>query len=246
MIDLCENLKDRFAILDCPKTRDIEVVRRWRRRTDSSYCAYYWPWIGMAASDGAIARIPPSGFMAGTIARVDYEIGVHQAPANVPLRAAVDLSLPVSEDHQGILNSEQINTFRLSRGIRPWGARTASSDPDWRFLNVRRLFIMMRRSLEQGSQWVMFEPNYHKTWEILTDMVTAFLREMFDKGMFARGNPEDCFYVKCDEETNPSDAVNKGLLTCEIGVAPAVPAEFIMIRVTQKMGEAAAGAGAAP
>jgi phage tail sheath protein FI len=237
MVILCENLKDRFAVLDCPQTRDVEAVKRWRRRTDSSFCAYYWPWFGIVTADGKVQRIPPSGHMAGMYARVEEQVGVHRAPANEPLRGVVDLSVNVTEDDQGLLNAEGVNTYRSSRGIRPWGARTASSDIDWRFINVRRLFIMLRRSLEEGSRWAVFEPNTANTWDSLESKVSTFLDKLYQKGMFAGGSPQDSFYVKCDAETNPADEVDAGRLVVEVGVAPAVPAEFIVIRVTQKLGE---------
>jgi uncharacterized protein len=237
MISICENQKDRFAILDCPHTRDIEVVRRWRRRTDTSYAAYYWPWVGIVEPDGRVTKNPASGHMAGLYARTETEHGVHKAPANEPLKGIVDLSVPITEDDQGLLNSEAINCFRLSRGIRPWGARTASSDPDWRFINVRRLFIMLRRSLEEGSRWVVFEPNTPNTWDSLRSRVRSFLERLYEKGMFSGGSPEDSFYVKCDAETNPPEIQDQGMLVIEVGVAPAIPAEFIVIRVTQKLGE---------
>jgi len=238
MVDLCENLKDRFAILDCPRTRDIEVVKRWRRRVDSSYAAFYWPWVGVMASDGAVRRIPPSGIMAGIYARRDAQDGVHQAPANVPVADAVDVSVPVTEDDLGVLNTEGVNVLRLARGIRPWGARTASSDPRWRYVNVRRLFIMLRRSIEAGMAWAVFEHNQEKTWESVRELVSAFLGDLYQKGMFAGGKPEDSYFVKCDAETNPPEAVANGILTCEIGIAPAIPAEFIVISVMQNTGGA--------
>lgn len=237
MVDVCENLKDRFAILDCPKTKDVQHVKRWRRQAESSYCAYYWPWIGVPAADGAVHRIPPSGVMAGIYARRDQEEGAHQAPANAPIFGAVELSVPVTEDDLGSLNAEGVNVIRLARGIRPWGARTASSDPEWRYVNVRRLFIMLRRSLEAGMAWVPFESNDEKTWESLTDQVRAFLAELHARGMFAGGKPEESFYVKCDAETNPPEAVDQGILTCDIGIAPAIPAEYLVISVTERMGD---------
>ena len=236
MVDLCENLKDRFAILDCPRTRDIEVVKRWRRRVDSSYAAFYWPWVGVMVGDGTTHRIPPSGIMAGIFARRDTHEGVHQAPANVAVLDGVDLTVPVTEDDLGALNAEGINVLRLARGIRPWGARTASSDPKWRYINVRRLFIMLRRSIESGMVWAAFEHNHEKTWENLREMVAAFLGGLHQRGMFASGNAEDAYYVKCDADTNPPEAVARGILACEIGVAPAIPAEFIVISVQQNTG----------
>lgn len=235
MIDLCENLRDRFAILDLPPTREIERVLRWRRRTDSSYCAYYWPWLGMPGSSGNVRKLPPSGIMAGVYGRCDTQTGAHQAPANVPIVGAVDLGVRVTEDDLGMLNHEGVNAFRVVRGIRPWGARTASSDPDWRHINVRRLFIMLRRSLEAGMAWVPFEPNDAGTWAMVRDSVGDFLGELHARGMFAPGNAEDAYFVKCDEETNPPDGVDQGLLTCEVGVAPALPTEFITVSVVQRM-----------
>lgn len=235
MVDLCENLRDRFTILDCPRTRDVEQVKRWRRRTDSSYCAYYWPWLKVPVGDEDELLIPPSGAIAGLFSRRDTEDGVHHAPANLALDGVLDVSLRVTEDHLGSLNAEGVNIIRNLRGIRPWGVRTASSDPDWRYINVRRLFIMLRRALETGTVWVPFEPNDSNTWEKVEDLVRAFLGSLFGMGMFAGGKPEDAFYVKCDEETNPAEVVNRGMLICEIGVAPAIPSEFIVIRVVENM-----------
>jgi hypothetical protein len=234
MISICENQKDRFAILDIPQTKDIEWVRRWRRRTDSSFCAYYWPWLRAVGLDDKIHVVPPSGFLAGCYARRDLD-GVHHAPANLEIEGAQDVSLRVTEDHIGILNADSVNTFRLQRGVRPWGARTASSDPEWRYISVRRLFIMLRRSLEAGFAWITFEPNNHRTWELVNQRTSTFLTDLHNKGMLVGGNPEEAFFVKCDAETNPPDQVDSGMLLCEIGVAPVVPAEFIMISLVQTM-----------
>jgi uncharacterized protein len=234
MIAICENQKDRFAILDIPQTKDVEYVRRWRRRTDSSFCAYYWPWLRAITLDDKIHVLPPSGFLAGCYARRDLD-GVHYAPANLEIEGVQDVALRITEDHIGILNSESINTFRLQRGVRPWGARTASSDPEWRYISVRRLFIMLRRSLEAGFAWITFEPNNHRTWELVTQRTVTFLTDLHNKGMLVGGNPEEAFFVKCDAETNPLDQVDSGMLLCEIGVAPVVPAEFIMISLVQTM-----------
>jgi len=234
MISVCENQKDRFTILDIPQSKDIEWVRRWRRRTDSSFCAYYWPWLRAVGIDDKLKVMPPSGYLAGLYARQDLN-GVHHAPANLEIEGAEDVSLRVTEDHIGILNAEAVNTFRLQRGIRPWGARTASSDPQWRYISVRRLFIMLRRSLEAGFAWITFEPNDHRTWAMVRDRTTAFLSDLHTRGMLVGGNPEQAFFVKCDAETNPPEQVDSGMLICDIGVAPVSPAEFIMISLTQTM-----------
>jgi Bacteriophage tail sheath protein len=240
MITICELLKDRFALLDAPPTKDIEEVRKWRRRIDSSYAALYYPWINVHGSNGeATQRIPPTGHMAGVFARCDDRVGVHKAPANEVIEGALGLMLNMSEDHLGVLNGDGINAFRSlpGRGIRVWGGRTCSDDPDWRYINVRRLFIMLRRSLEEGTQWAVFEPNDPRTWERLTGAVTEFLKDLWGQGYFAGAGPEDSFFVRCDAETNTRNEREAGRLIMEIGVAPAIPAEYIIFNVVQKMGD---------
>ncbi len=234
LISICENQKDRFTVLDIPQSKDIEWVRRWRRRTDSSYCAYYWPWLRVTTHEEKERVVPPSGFLLGCYARRDLE-GVHHAPANMEIEGASDVALRVTEDHIGILNAESVNTFRIQRGVRAWGARTASSDPQWRYIPVRRLFIMLRRSLEAGFAWVAFEPNNHNTWNVVRDRTNSFLSDLYTKGMFSGGNPAAAYFVKCDAETNSPDLVDNGFLICDIGVAPVTPTEFIMISLTQTM-----------
>lgn len=236
LISICELQKDRFTILDIPQSKDIEWVCRWRRRTDSSYCAYYWPWLRTTSHDDKPRVVPPSGFLAGAYARQELD-GVHVAPANLPLHGAEDVSLRVTEDHIGQLNSEAVNTFRLQRGVRPWGARTASSEYQWRYIPIRRLFIMLRRSLEAGFAWVTFEPNEQRTWDLVLSRTNAFLSDLRHRGMLVGGNPEQAFYVKCDAETNPPENVDSGMLICDIGVAPVTPAEFIMISLTQTLND---------
>jgi uncharacterized protein len=239
MIDLCENLKDRFAILDAPPTKDVEEVRKWRRRMSSSFAALYYPWISIDAPGGALAICPPSGHVAGVFARCDLQEGVHKAPANEVITGAVGLMLNMNEDHLGLLNADGINAVRAfpGRGIRVWGARTTSDDPDWRYINVRRLFIMLRRSLEEGTQWAVFEPNDARTWERLTQTVDEFLKRLWADGYFAGGTPEESYYVKCDAATNTSEVRAAGQMMIEVGVAPAIPTEYIIFNVVQKMSE---------
>jgi phage tail sheath protein FI len=235
LISICENQKDRFAILDIPQSKDIEWVRRWRRRTDSSYCAYYWPWLRVDGHDNQVRNVPPSGFLAGCNARRD-QTRVHHAPANLPIETPHDVSLRVTEDHIGLLNADSVNTFRLQRGVRPWGVRTASSEPEWRYISIRRLFIMLRRSLEAGFAWTTFEPNTPDTWDQVKRRTEAFLTDLYTIGMLAGGNAGEAFFVKCDAENNPPEQVDNGLLVCDVGVAPVAPAEFIMISLVQTMG----------
>jgi len=239
MVDACENQKDRFAILDLPPTKDVETARRWRRRINSSFAAFYFPWVTMNGGSGAPTRLPPSGLVAGVFARVDTEHGSHKAPANEVITNAAGLSLSLLDDDVGRLNHEGINALRTipGRGVRIWGARTASDDPSWRYVNVRRLFIMLRRSLLEGTQWAVFEPNDAKLWESMTRLCTFFLEEQWRKGAFAGAERADSFYVKCDEETNPSGGRDAGQMVIEVGVAPALPAEFIVFDVVQRMGD---------
>jgi uncharacterized protein len=240
MVDLCENLKDRFAVLDAPPTKDVEEVRKWRRRLNSSYAALYYPWIAIEGAATGLAGIcPPSGHVAGVFARCDTVEGVHKAPGNEVVTGAIGLLLNMNEDHLGLLNSDGINALRTfpGRGIRLWGARTAAEDADWKYINVRRLFIMLRRSLEEGTQWAAFEPNEPRTWERLTRDVDEFLKRLWADGYFAGTNPEDSYFVKCDGTTTTSEERAVGQLVMEIGVAPAIPTEYIIFNVVQKMGD---------
>jgi hypothetical protein len=241
MLNLCENLKDRFAIFDLPPVKDIEEVRKWRRRYDSSYAALYYPWIG---SDRVF--MPPSGHVAGIFARCDTQVGVHKAPANEVIHGANGLSINLNEEHLGILNSDGINALRSfpGRGIRVWGARTTSDDPDWRYVNVRRLFVMLRRSLEEGTQWAVFEPNEPITWQRLGREIGEFLNGLWEKGYFAGGEPNESFFVKCDDSTNTHAERDAGRMVVQIGVAPAIPTEYIIFDVVQKIGDEASQAGA--
>jgi phage tail sheath protein FI len=239
MVDLCENAKDRFAILDLPPTRDIDLVRRWRRRVDSSYAAFYFPWVVMPGADGAGAVLPPSGLVAGVFSRCDTAQGAHKAPANEPLTNAMGVTLPLLDDDLGRLNAEGINVIRTlpGRGTRIWGARTASDDPAWRYVNVRRLFILIRRSIAEGTQWVVFEPNNADLWQKTARQVSLFLEGQWRKGAFAGAAREEAFFVKCDAETNPADVRDAGQMVIQIGAAPALPAEFIVFDVAQEMGD---------
>ncbi|MCU1280826.1 MAG: tail sheath protein [bacterium] len=239
MIDLCENLKDRFAILDAPPTKDVEEVRKWRRRLSSSFAAMYYPWISIDSATAVVTMCPPSGHIAGVIARCDSQEGVHKAPANEVITGAVGLMLNMNEDHLGLLNSDGINAVRgfPGRGIRVWGARTTSDEPDWRYINVRRMFIMLRRSLEEGTQWSVFEPNEPRTWERLAQSVDEFLKKLWADGYFAGATPEESYFVKCDATTNTIEARQAGQMLIEVGVAPVIPTEYIIFNVVQKMSE---------
>jgi hypothetical protein len=239
MVDLCENLKDRFALLDAPPTKDVEEVRKWRRRLNSSFAAMYYPWIAIDTAESVLSMCPPSGHVAGLIARCDGQEGVHKAPANEVISGAVGLMLNMNEDHLGLLNADGVNAVRgfPGRGIRVWGARTTSDEPDWRYINVRRTFIMLRRSLEEGTQWAVFEPNEPRTWERLAQSVDQFLKKLWADGYFAGATPEESYFVKCDAATNPAESRERGLMVMDVGVAPAIPTEYIIFNVVQKMSD---------
>jgi hypothetical protein len=254
MVDVCENLQDRFAVLDIPPTKDIETVKRWRRRVDSSFAAFYYPWLFVGGervqTESVLGqrdpvrgmKVPPSGHVAGIFARCDTQRGCFKAPANEVLNGTHALTLALSDDHLGQLNAEGINTMRSfpGRGIRVWGARTASDSPEWRYVNVRRLFIMLRRSITEGSQWAVFEPNSMQTWDMVQRLIHLFLRDQWKAGAFSGDSEDEAFFVKCDDETNPPAVRDNGQMIVEIGVAPALPAEFIIFTVTQNMGDQAA------
>jgi len=230
----CETRKDRFALLDSPETMAGGVDKLPRPR-DSKYGAYYFPWIQVYDPERGNVYVPPSGHVAGVYARVDNERGVHKAPANEIVRGALGLKYTISKGEQDILNPKGINCIRMMMGggIRIWGARTLSSDPSWRYINVRRLFIMVETSIERATQWVVFEPNDHRLWKRVTRTISSFLTLVWRNGALMGENPEKAFYVKCDEETNPPEVIDVGQLIVEIGLAPVKPAEFVIFRIGQ-------------
>ena len=230
----CENRKDRFAILDSPEVVQGGVDKLPRPR-DSKYGGYYFPWIQVYDPERGNVYIPPSGHVAGVYARTDNERGVHKAPANEIVRGALGLRYQVSRGEQDILNPRGINCIRLMQGngIRIWGARTLSSDPSWRYINVRRLFIMVETSIERATQWVVFEPNDFRLWKRVVRTIASFLTLVWRQGALMGETPEKAFFVKCDEETNPPEVIDVGQLIVEVGLAPVKPAEFVIFRIGQ-------------
>ncbi|MFI8320116.1 phage tail sheath family protein [Streptomyces sp. NPDC085529] len=239
LIAHCELMGDRIAVLDPPPGLGPQEVAAWRSGRagyDSKYAALYYPWIDVAdPSTGRITPVPPSGHIAGVWARNDDQRGVHKAPANEVVRGAVALRTQLTKGEHDRLNPIGVNCIRAfpGRGIRVWGARTLSSDPSWRYLNVRRLFNYLEESILAGTQWVVFEPNDDALWARIRRTVAAFLVNEWRKGALFGLNPEEAFYVKCDRETNPPESVDSGHVVCEIGVAPVRPAEFVVFRLSQ-------------
>jgi uncharacterized protein len=246
MIAHCENAGDRMAILDTPPNLLPQDVLEWRMNTagyDSKMAALYYPWIEtMNPLTRQPMLIPPSGHMAGVWCRVDSTRGVHKAPANEVLLGANGLAFQITGAEQGGLNKVGINCIRSfsGRGIRSWGARTLSSDPEWRYINVRRLFNYVSESIMEGTQWSVFEPNDQMLWMRLRASVGAFLRNVYRSGALFGATEAEAFYVKCDSETNPPEVVDAGQVICEIGISPVKPAEFVIFRLSQFTG----GAGA--
>ncbi len=242
MIDHCELMGDRMAILDPPPGLNAQQVKEWRvdkAGYDSAFAAMYYPWIKTAnPGTGAIGFMPPSGHMAGIWGRNDDTRGVHKAPANEVIRGVISLELQITKNEHDLLNPVGINVLRsfAARGNRVWGARTLSSDPAWRYLNVRRLFNYLEESILLGTNWVVFEPNDEALWARVRRTITAFLVNEWRKGALFGNTPDEAFYVKCDSETNPSEGIDAGQLLCEIGVAPVKPAEFVIFRLAQFSG----------
>jgi phage tail sheath protein FI len=242
IIGHCERMADRVAVLDAPPDMSPQAIKKWRMDTagyDSSYAALYYPWIEV--NDPVTNRsmmVPPAGHMAGVWARSDNTRGVHKAPANEVVRGATGLAYNVTKGEQDTLNPNGVNCIRAfpGMGIRVWGARTLSSNPAWRYINVRRLFNFVEKSIERGTQWVVFEPNDMFLWGNIRRDVNSFLTNVWRDGALFGGSPSQAFYVKCDEELNPASSRDLGRLIIEIGLAPVKPAEFVIFRISQWAG----------
>ena len=252
VINQCERLRDRFAILSIDQGQgDLQNIRPPR---DSTYGAVYFPWIRVFdARTQDTLLVPPVGHMAGIYARTDTERGVHKAPANEVVRGMVyrdinstrrPLEFNTGKAGQDILNPRGVNVIRDfradGRSIRVWGARTMSSDPLWRYVNVRRLFLFVEESIDEGTQWVVFEPNEEKTWARVRQTVRNFLLIVWRSGALRGLTEEEAFFVRCDRTTMTEADIDAGRLICEIGIAPVKPAEFVIFRIQQKTLELAA------
>lgn len=235
LITQCEHLRYRFAVLDAEPTADtVSAVLAHRNLYDSSYAAYYHPWMENIETNQQIF-LPPSGYLCGIYARVDNERGVFKAPANEVVRSITGLRQYVVTGEQDILNPRGVNVTRQfsGRGIRVWGARTLSSDSSLKYISTRRFLIFLEKSIDRGTQWVVFEPNNPDTWSRVADAVSAFLHTQWRSGALLGRTPEQAFFVRCDESTMTADDVENGRLICHIGVAITKPAEFVIFRIEQ-------------
>lgn len=237
----CENLASRFAVLDMPKDcRKVNDLIGYRDMFDSNYAALYHPWlITFDPLDKKNFAIPPSGAMMGIYARSDNTRGVHKAPANEVVRSCVGLDVQFNKGEQDILNPKGINLIRSfpGQGIRVWGARTATSDASWKYINVRRLFIFIEESIKANTSWAVFEPNDQVLWDRVKRTISVFLNGLWRQGSLAGSSPEEAFFVNIGRNTMSQDDIDNGRLVCVIGVAPVKPAEFVIFRITQKTSE---------
>jgi len=235
-IQYCEKEKYCFAIVSAPKSaKDVNEIKPPQ---ETNFAAYYYPWIEVF--DGSIDQtriVPPSGHIAGIYARADHERGVWKAPANEVVRGAVSLQISITQEDQDILNPKGVNCIRNfrseGRGLRVWGARTMSNEPEYRYIPVRRLMIFIEESIDRGTKWVVFEPNNEALWEKVRQVVSVFLMTQWRAGALAGTTAEEAFFIKCDRTTMTQDDIDNGCLICIIGIAPVKPAEFIVFRITQ-------------
>jgi len=248
LITQCELLKYRFAILDPASSKtggtpSIQDIQNQRDLYDTKYAAIYYPRLIVTDPlTNMPLTIPPSGHMAGIYAQTDNDRGVWKAPANVVIDSIDDLELKISKGEQDILNPEPNNIcclrdFRAQgRGLRVYGARCITSLTEWKYINVRRLFIFLEASLDQGTQWAVFEPNDQTLWNRLIQSVSAFLTTIWREGGLMGSKPEEAYFVKCGRDTMSQDDIDNGRLIMLIGVAPVFPAEFVIIRIGQWSG----------
>lgn len=241
LIAHCENLKSRFAVLDMPRDKKkVDELVEYRDMFDSNYCAMYHPWLQVfdPLSKKNIYA-PPSGSMLGIYARCDNTVGVHKAPANEVVRACTGLASSYNTAEQDLLNPKGINLIRSfpGRGIRVWGARTASSNATWKYINVRRLFIYLEESIRANTNWVVFEPNTEALWGRVKRTIEMFLASCWRSGALAGTSPSEAFFVEIGRTTMTQDDIDNGRLICMIGVAPVKPAEFVIFKIGQYTSE---------
>ena len=238
----------RIAVLDTPPQLEPDGVRTLKSRIDSKYAALYYPWVRVAnpvaGTDPLAPReldLPPSGFVCGIYARNDIQRGVHKAPANETVTGALGLQREVRFGEQEVLNPLGINCIRTlpNRGIRVWGARTLSSDPEWKYVNVRRYFLYLEASIDRGTQWAVFEPNGERLWANIRSTISDFLYNEWVNGALLGATPKEAFFVRCDRSTMTQNDLDNGRLVCLIGVAALKPAEFVIFRIGQKTADSA-------
>ena len=243
LITHAENMRYRIAVVDAPKASSMTEIRAFRGKFDSKYAAMYHPWIEIL--DPLVPFVPgippkrillpPSGFVCGIYARNDIQRGVHKAPANEVVRGLTKFEININKARQDVLNPEGVNCLRFfeGRGNRVWGARTMSSDPEWKYVNVRRLFIYMEHSIDKATQWAVFEPNNERLWRNIKQTVEDFLLVLWRDGALIGEKPDQAYFVRCDRTTMLQNDLDNGRMICLIGVSPSRPAEFVIFRIGQ-------------
>ena len=234
-LDVTDQLVDhaercnRFAVLDPARGQSIDDVIALRRRIDSGHAALYYPWLRVTGG----VDVPPSGFVAGLYARIDAERGVWHAPAGESIAETVGLERELTEHEVGTLASCDVNPLRVlpDRGVVVWGAHTTSTDPEWKYVNVRRYLTFLEHSIDRGTQWTVFEPNAEPLWTAVRETIEGFLSGQFRAGAFPGRTPDEAFFVRCDRTTMTQDDLDQGLLVCVVGVAVLRPAEFVIFRI---------------
>lgn len=240
LIAHAERMRYRIAVLDGPEGANLSTIRKYRAKLDSTYAALYYPWVTVLDPvSGEKRDLPPSGFVAGIYARSDANLAVYKAPANEPVRLALGFAEPVNQGRQEVLNPEGINCFRYfeGRGNLLWGARTITSDSEWKYVNLRRYFAYLERSIDLGSQFAVFMPNGERLWANVRRAVSEFLLNEWQSGALLGERPEKAFFVRCDRSTMTQNDLDNGRLVCLVGVAPLRPAEFVIFRVGQWTGD---------
>lgn len=236
LISHCEKMRYRIGVLDSMDGQLVSEVRSYRGKLDSKYAALYYPWVTiMDPVTEEELNLPPSGFISGIYARNDVEYGVHKAPANEVVRLAIGFESVLNKAQQEVLNPEGVNCFRFfeGRGYRLWGARTITSDPEWKYVNLRRYFAYLERSIEKHTQWVVFENNSTPLWNNVRSTVEDFLFNEWKSNHLMGDDPKEAYFVKCDRSTMTQNDIDNGRLICLIGVAPVRPAEFVIFRIGQ-------------
>ena len=240
----------RIAVLDLPPAQTPGQARTLRGLIDSRYAAVYYPWVVVSNPLARPGRedipreleLPPSGFVCGIYARNDVQRGVWKAPANEVVRGALRFEVDVNFAQQEMLNPIGVNCLRYlsGRGFRVWGARLASSDPEWKYVNVRRYFNYLESSIDRGTQWAVFEPNGERLWANVRQTISDFLYNEWRNGALLGTKTEEAYFVRCDRSTMTQNDLDNGRLVCLIGVAVIKPAEFVIFRIGQKTADARA------
>jgi phage tail sheath protein FI len=241
MLAHCRKMRYRIGIVDAEEGMSLSEVRDFRSNFDDSRLALYYPWVVIGDPRGITDRItcPPAGFVAGVYANTDVQRGVHKPPANETLPNVLGFAQQINRFQQELLNPNGINCLRSfeNRGHRVWGGRTLSSDPEWKYVNVRRYFLYLERSIEKSTQWVVFEPNGERLWSNVRSTVDSFLYNEWVNGRLL-GSAKTAYFVRCDRSTMTQNDLDNGRLVCEIGVAALKPAEFVVFRIGQKTADA--------